>query len=730
MNKLRLGFRLALNLAMVAVVPGIIQAATPLMPTFFARSDYPLPFDSEPLVVGDTNGDGIPDLINLQYGNGIVVVQLGNGDGTFRPGPTTNTVAGDSLTFIGADLNGDGIIDLVLNNGTGVVICTGNGDGTFQPGAIYAIPGMNDTQLGYSVIADFNGDGIPDIATTSSSSGVWLLTGKGGPYAIFNPAVLAVPLAGASGITTADFNGDGAPDLAVALVRPGGQDGNGFDVIFGNPNGTFQTPQFFSFPVAGAIVAGSLSKDGPPGLAVGNSNCGCIAPFFGDGAGGFVEGNHVDLPWGFRDNTLAIGDVNGDGIPDLVSSSGYVAYGEDHGVFTPPVQYFVSGGWYVVLDDLRHIGLNDIVVTSQSTAVSVLLNEGDNKGHGQFEDGVWTNVSGGASCGAKGDLNGDGRPDLVVTNSNGFTSQGISILIGTSEDATPFSAGATIALPGAGCAVVGDLNGDGKLDLLVPVNGTSGNTVVAYLGNGDGTFTQQSVTEAPSGGELVIGDFNHDGKLDFASSGNFLAYGNGDGTFQTPIDIVANPPEYGFSGIAAGDINRDGWMDLVLTNSYALSGANVFILLNNHKGGFGHVPASFGGDSAQPLLVDVNGDGDLDLILDYDNTANIYLGNGKGEFTFQVTFPSVFNSSFSITYMVADVNGDGIPDMCISSASTLDIYLGEGDATYASPFSLGTGPAAAGLLAERVHGQSATAPQDIVIPDTSGGVMVLLNFTQ
>ncbi|MGD0135476.1 MAG: VCBS repeat-containing protein [Bryobacteraceae bacterium] len=168
---------MALDLAMVTVVPGTIQAAnSPLMPTFFARSDYPMPFDSEPLVVGDTNGDGIPDLINLQYGNGIVMVQLGNGDGTFRPGPITNTVAGSSLTFIGADLNGDRIIDLVLNNATGVVICIGNGDGTFQPGAIYEIPGMNDTDLGYSVIADFNGDGIPDIATTSSSSGVWLLT--------------------------------------------------------------------------------------------------------------------------------------------------------------------------------------------------------------------------------------------------------------------------------------------------------------------------------------------------------------------------------------------------------------------------------------------------------------------------------------------------------------------------------------------------------------------------
>ena len=114
----------------------------------------------------------------------------------------------------------------------------------------------------------------------------------------------------------------------------------------------------------------------------------------------------------------------------------------------------------------------------------------------------------------------------------------------------------------AACLVTGDLNGDGIPDLLVPSNGT----VVAYLGNGDGTFTLKGNTATPSGGYLALGDFNHDGKLDFATSGNLLALGNGDGSFQTPTAIVSNPPGTGFSNIAAGDINNDGWPDLVLTN--------------------------------------------------------------------------------------------------------------------------------------------------------------------
>jgi hypothetical protein len=81
----------------------------------------------------------------------------------------------------------------------------------------------------------------------------------------------------------------------------------------------------------------------------------------------------------------------------------------------------------------------------------------------------------------------------------------------------------------------------------------------------------QSTTPTPSGGFLALADFNHVGKLDFATSGNLLALGNGDGTFQAPTDIVANLPFSGFSGIAAGDLNNDGWPDLVLTNGAARS---------------------------------------------------------------------------------------------------------------------------------------------------------------
>src|ERR1700722_6304112 len=147
-------------------------AATPKMPTFFARRDYPTGIFGGELQVGDTNCDGIPDLITVASLDGTVVVQLGNGNGTFRSGPITNAIAGGANSFVAADLNTDGKIDLAIANQNGIVVATGNGDGTFETGLLYPI---NDQVL-FLVVGDFNGDGILDIATAGNNSGVWLLT--------------------------------------------------------------------------------------------------------------------------------------------------------------------------------------------------------------------------------------------------------------------------------------------------------------------------------------------------------------------------------------------------------------------------------------------------------------------------------------------------------------------------------------------------------------------------
>jgi hypothetical protein len=667
--------------------------------------------------VADTNGDGIPDLIAND--EGAIQVLFGNSNGTFWTGPSTNTGWRAGLNIVATDLTGNVTVDIVITGGPdgdnpplGVGVCLGNGNGTFHDAVFYPAP--NDTGMGGNpVVGDFNGDGIPDIAAVGSL-GVWLFTGKGD--GTFNPGVLAVALAtGAGGdLAAGDFNGDNKLDLVVALTFGGADEsGNGFVVLLGNGNGTFQAPQAFSEPKKPlGLVVGTLTKGGHPSIVL-SSSAGAYL-YYGNGAGGFSGPRGVDLT-----GTPAIGDVNGDGLPDLVFPGVNIVFGAGGGTFTKPYSYTVDstgGGHNVVLADLRNDGLTDIVTDAQD-AISVLLSQGK----GSYEDGQWTAVTGGAACGASADFNGDGKPDLAVN-----TPTGVAILLGTGNAAAPFTPGATMSLADTGCLYTGDLNGDGIPDLVV----TTPTALVAYLGNGDGTFTQKSST-AIGPGAVVLADFNHDGKLDFATSGNLLALGNGDGTFQTPTAFVPNPPAGGFSNIAVGDINSDGWPDLVLTNS-DVPYSNLYVLLNNQKGGFTQVPTSFGELTNQAILVDLNGDGNLDLITSGSGGGGnyIYLGNGQGEFTYLAGLEGPAGTQQEFV-MAADLNGDGIPDIAIMGTGTMAVYLGEGSATYASPFDIGTGPEPGMILVENLHGQSpSTGLPDIVAPDYSGGVMVLLNLTK
>jgi hypothetical protein len=686
------------------------SSATPATPTFSARRDY-LGLYSQYVAVADVNGDGIPDLIAND--SGAVQVLFGNGNGTFRQGPTTLTGMPYAGSFVAVDLNGDGKVDLILagdlsTGAWGIGVCLGNGDGTFQSVAFY--PAGTDNEMSYFVLGDFKGGHTLDVAA-AGASGVWLFASNGN--GTFSPGVLAASLASGSGkLATADFNGDGKPDLVVTMPAPRA----GFAVLLGNGNGTFQPPQTFAEPAEPfAVAAGKLTTQGYPDIVVASATSAEVYVYLGNGAGGFTGPTFVYLP-GATD--LAIGDINGDGIPDLVDPGVNIALGKGNGTFKQPESYAIEGaqGTYnLVLADLRNNDRIDIVTDSEY-AVSVLLNQGK----GRYEDGGWTTVSGGAGCGAAADYNGDGKPDLAVNNSSG-----VAILLGTGKAESPFTAGATMTLSGADCLVTGDLNGDGIPDLLVP----TATAVVAFLGNGDGTFTQASSTPTPTSGYLALGDFNHDGKLDFATSGNLIALGNGDGTFQTPTPIVSNPPTGGFASIAAGDFNGDGWPDLVLGAS---GDTPLYVLLNNQHGGFNQVPATFGQGTLQIVPANLNNDGNLDLVLATFGGAWVYLGNGKGGFTESAELLAPLNRlDVPALVMVAEVNGDGIPDVGVLGGDTIAIFLGKGNGTFAAPFYIGTGPSPGDILAENLHGQAPSAGlSDIVAPDVSRGVAVLINKTK
>jgi hypothetical protein len=282
---------------------------------------------------------------------------------------------------------------------------------------------------------------------------------------------------------------------------------------------------------------------------------------------------------------------------------------------------------------------------------------------------------------AVADFNHDGKPDLAVLDSGCTTdgsncgAPGLSILLGngngTFQAALPLDPNDyPIDL------VAADFNGDGKVDLAVQQIGVQGAYVALYLGNGDGTFRagmQFQIGHESYAGltDIVVGDFNRDGKLDLAVTDSYtssvaILLGNGDATFQIPIEYPTGTQP---TAIAAGDFNGDGILDLAtLSGKTGVNTASV--LLGNGDGTFQtYVDYGVGNGPTSLAATDLNGDGKLDLaIVDrVDNKVLVLLGNGDGTFLVDQGFPIGLGGG---EIVAADFNGDGRMD--IATANYLD----------------------------------------------------------
>jgi hypothetical protein len=238
---------------------------------------------------------------------------------------------------------------------------------------------------------------------------------------------------------------------------------------------------------------------------------------------------------------------------------------------------------------------------------------------------------------------------------------------------------------------VADLNGDGKPDLVVGNNCSDANcdgSVGVLLGNGDGTF--QPVATYPTGGSfafaIAVADVNGDGKPDvlvltYVKSVNVnsvgVLLGNGDGTFQPAVTY--NSGGLFPSSVAVADLNGDGNPDLVVENGQCCGTgvATVGVLLGDGNGIFQPVvtyKSGRGTNGTSIAVADVNGDGKLDIVASTSSVDNngankglvsLRLGNGDGTFQSEQTYSS--GGFLTNSVAIADVNGDGEPDLVVAN---------------------------------------------------------------
>src|ERR1035437_3974053 len=284
------------------------------------------------------------------------------------------------------------------------------------------------------------------------------------------------------------------------------------------------------------------------------------------------------------------------------------------------------------------------------------------------------------SSSATADFNGDGKLDIVITNYNGGGSGAtFSVFLGNGDGTfQPRIDFPTATQPTS--VVVGDFNGDGKLDLAIA--DLAEMTVSIYLGNGDGTFQFNAAYPVASGPySLAVGDFNGDGILDIAArvKGTTVSIlmGNGDGTFQQHSDFAVGNGHY---GIGVGDFNGDGKLDLAAVNDVDYS---VSILLGKADGTFQpHVEFTTGDKPTFVVTGDFNGDGKLDLaVANAYGTVSMLLGNGDGSFQPYIDY-ATGGSPRSLA--IGDFNGDGKPDLAAPTydGNSVAFLLGKGDGTF------------------------------------------------
>lgn len=416
--------------------------------TFTAATAFPVTSLSQSLLVRDLNGDGHLDFAVSSSGLGTISILLGNGLGSF--GSLKSYVAGAGSFFAaGEDFNGDTQVDLAITNASAnnVSVLPGDGLGAFAGARVFTA-GLSPLNIAGG---DLNGDGKNDLVVANFADGAISVLINAGNES-FLPQVKFPANASSSDVVLADFNQDGKLDVATANF-------NSTNVLIGNGNGSFgPATTVLNNTNAWALTSADFNKDGKADLAVANNSEQSLSLLFGNGTGSFSSPTNVPLSAFPTDITNA--DVNGDGNTDLIVADGVVAIllGDGTGTFSAADPLLAFGAQSVAVGDVNGDGSADVLATRPvSNQLSLFLGNGNGGFHPEVTFPVFA-----PTTVAFGDFNDDGKTDLAA-------SSGDSALVifqgdGTGMFASPvsFAAGSN---PRGFLPV--ELNGDGKSDVAI-----------------------------------------------------------------------------------------------------------------------------------------------------------------------------------------------------------------------------------------------------------------------
>jgi hypothetical protein len=396
---------------------------------------------------------------------------------------------------------------------------------------------------------------------------------------------------------------------------------------------------------------------------------------------------------GSSPSAVAVGDFNGDGIPDLVTAGWfthnlYVLLGRKDGTFAKGQSVSDAADFprKLVVGDFNNDGKLDVAIADEGGSVDVLLGNGD----GTFQPALRSGAGNAVEYIAVGDFNHDGKLDIAAV---AFGLTQVQVMLGKGDGTFRKPINYSTSLPfSVDSVAVADFNGDGNLDLAVTNSGTEqapGNSVSVFFGKGDGGFgspKEFTVGEMPF--SITAADFNGDGKIDLAIANLVdgtasVLLNKGNGEFRPATSYSAGHP-FAPSGIAAISFESGSAPGL------AISGvAGVFVLANKGDGTFtsaqGYNPPS----SHDPVVADFNGDGkaDLALAIGFDDQASgiaVLFGKGHGVFSTSTAYPALPTID---AVAAGDFNQDGKPDLAVADTfnGVIAVMAGDGRGHFSEP---------------------------------------------